>query len=59
VGATLYSLLPGQGPLTETDVGVVPARTRKGYFPPPRLVNASAAATVAAPGSGVCYTLPS
>jgi serine/threonine-protein kinase len=40
LGATLYCLLTGKPPFTETDVGAVLARTQKGGFPPPRQANA-------------------
>jgi serine/threonine protein kinase/formylglycine-generating enzyme required for sulfatase activity len=48
LGATLYCLLTGQAPFTEKDVGVVLARVQKGDFKPPRQVNASIPAALAA-----------
>jgi serine/threonine protein kinase len=38
LGATLYCLLTGQAPFTETDVAAVLGRVQKGDFAPPRQV---------------------
>jgi serine/threonine-protein kinase len=39
LGATLYCLLTGSAPFSDSDVGVVLRKVRAGDFPPPRAVN--------------------
>jgi tetratricopeptide (TPR) repeat protein len=43
LGATLYCLLTGRAPFSETDVGTVLRQVQTGDFPPPRQVNRSVA----------------
>src|SRR6185437_10406153 len=40
LGATLYCLLTGQAPFTDTDLGVVLQKVQRGDFPPPRSLQA-------------------
>ncbi len=41
LGATLYCLLTGSPPFTESDIGAVLHAVRQGKFPPPRVLDAS------------------
>jgi serine/threonine-protein kinase len=40
LGATLYCLLTGRPPFTDSDLGTVLHKVQQGYFPPPRQVRA-------------------
>jgi serine/threonine protein kinase len=48
LGATLYHLLTGQAPFTQSDVGAVLRAVQRGDFPPPRQVKPAVPAGLAA-----------